>query len=517
MTYLGNHTLSVQRGLNMGVALFIVSEALFFLAIFWTFFHSALSPNIELGAQWPPMGIQAINPFELPLLNTVGSAILQNVAVWVSIPLYILDLSNNIFFFLLPGVISYTLWKPQWIKSYSTINTENDKEFYKWFSGFSDAEGNFIIITLPKGFNFKFSIGLHIDDLHVLNYIKDKLGFGSVYAYKTNCYFNVTKKEDILKIISIFDIYTLNSSKRLDYLDLKKAFYLYNNRTDLSKELIHQIIKIKNNMNTQRTNFELSQINISKSWLLGFIEGDSSFSLNRLSLEPVFSIKLTESQLPLLLEIKKFLENNLGFDLYSKQKLDYSSIISIGKNKAVNNSKPLARLTIINIHVLNNYFIPFFNECNFISKKGLDFNDFKIICKAIYIGAHRINSIKELIIKLSYTMNNYRLSTFLGKVESISLSEINEIINTKATVEYLEDGLQIDIETKKSINNRSSSSIYEIIKSSGEIIIKPNLADSAKELGIGFNTLKRQFDNQGSTIEYNGNKIKRIGVFQNKK
>jgi ubiquinol-cytochrome c reductase cytochrome b subunit len=55
----------------MGVALFIVSEALFFLAIFWTFFHSALSPTVELGSQWPPMGIEAINPFELPLLNTV--------------------------------------------------------------------------------------------------------------------------------------------------------------------------------------------------------------------------------------------------------------------------------------------------------------------------------------------------------------------------------------------------------------------------------------------------------------
>jgi cytochrome c oxidase subunit 3 len=33
-TYIGNHTLAVQRGLNMGVALFIVSEGLFFLAIF---------------------------------------------------------------------------------------------------------------------------------------------------------------------------------------------------------------------------------------------------------------------------------------------------------------------------------------------------------------------------------------------------------------------------------------------------------------------------------------------------
>ena len=70
-TYLGNHTLAVQKGLNMGVALFIVSEALFFLAIFWAFFHSALSPTVELGAQWPPMGIEAVNPFELPLLNTV--------------------------------------------------------------------------------------------------------------------------------------------------------------------------------------------------------------------------------------------------------------------------------------------------------------------------------------------------------------------------------------------------------------------------------------------------------------
>ena len=70
-TYLGNHTLAVQRGINMGIGLFIVSEALFFLAIFWTYFHSSLSPNVEIGAEWPPMGVDAINAFELPLLNTV--------------------------------------------------------------------------------------------------------------------------------------------------------------------------------------------------------------------------------------------------------------------------------------------------------------------------------------------------------------------------------------------------------------------------------------------------------------
>ena len=33
-TYLGNHTMAVQRGLFIGIALFIVSETLFFIAIF---------------------------------------------------------------------------------------------------------------------------------------------------------------------------------------------------------------------------------------------------------------------------------------------------------------------------------------------------------------------------------------------------------------------------------------------------------------------------------------------------
>jgi cytochrome c oxidase subunit 3 len=70
-TYIGDHTLAVQKGLNFGIILFIVSEALFFMAIFWAFFHSALTPTVELGAQWPPIGIEPINPFELPLLNTV--------------------------------------------------------------------------------------------------------------------------------------------------------------------------------------------------------------------------------------------------------------------------------------------------------------------------------------------------------------------------------------------------------------------------------------------------------------
>ena len=70
-SFMGNHTFAVQKGLNLGVALFIVSEVFFFISIFWAYFHSALAPTVELGAHWPPAGIDPLNPFEIPLLNTI--------------------------------------------------------------------------------------------------------------------------------------------------------------------------------------------------------------------------------------------------------------------------------------------------------------------------------------------------------------------------------------------------------------------------------------------------------------
>lgn len=70
-TFLGDHTFAVQKGLTMGMVLFIISELMLFFSVFWALFHSSLSPSVELGGQWPPMGIDSINPFELPLLNTI--------------------------------------------------------------------------------------------------------------------------------------------------------------------------------------------------------------------------------------------------------------------------------------------------------------------------------------------------------------------------------------------------------------------------------------------------------------
>ena len=70
-TFEGKHTKKVQKGLKMGVILFILSEVMFFFAFFWAFFHSSLSPAIELGCVWPPRGIAVIDPWGIPLLNTI--------------------------------------------------------------------------------------------------------------------------------------------------------------------------------------------------------------------------------------------------------------------------------------------------------------------------------------------------------------------------------------------------------------------------------------------------------------
>nr|YP_006576048.1 cytochrome c oxidase subunit III [Euspilotus scissus]ACZ58575.1 cytochrome c oxidase subunit III [Euspilotus scissus] len=70
-TFQGLHTLKVSMGLRWGMILFITSEVFFFISFFWGFFHSSLSPSMELGMAWPPSGIYAFNPTEIPLLNTI--------------------------------------------------------------------------------------------------------------------------------------------------------------------------------------------------------------------------------------------------------------------------------------------------------------------------------------------------------------------------------------------------------------------------------------------------------------
>ena len=75
----GDHTLVVQLSHRYGMTLFIASEVMFFVAWFWAFFDASLFPNEAIqysrvaftGGHWPPKGIEAIDPWHLPLINTL--------------------------------------------------------------------------------------------------------------------------------------------------------------------------------------------------------------------------------------------------------------------------------------------------------------------------------------------------------------------------------------------------------------------------------------------------------------
>nr|YP_010937775.1 cytochrome c oxidase subunit III [Ossuaria sichuanensis]WKW96222.1 cytochrome c oxidase subunit III [Ossuaria sichuanensis] len=70
-TFQGMHTYKVIKSMKLGMILFILSEVLFFTSFFWAFFHSSLSPSMEIGLNWPPKGIMVFNPLNIPLLNTM--------------------------------------------------------------------------------------------------------------------------------------------------------------------------------------------------------------------------------------------------------------------------------------------------------------------------------------------------------------------------------------------------------------------------------------------------------------
>ena len=88
----GDHTPVVALGLRYGMILFIASEIMFFVAWFWMFFEMALfhhvrtfSPIDEVRtawANWPPKGVETIDPWHFPLINTLTLLLSGTTITW---------------------------------------------------------------------------------------------------------------------------------------------------------------------------------------------------------------------------------------------------------------------------------------------------------------------------------------------------------------------------------------------------------------------------------------------------
>jgi cytochrome c oxidase subunit 3 len=84
------HTELVRKGLSIGMALFILSEVMFFFAFFWSFFKASLFPEMVLDGGvwpikdgiWPPEGIETFDPWSIPLMNTLVLLLSGTTVTW---------------------------------------------------------------------------------------------------------------------------------------------------------------------------------------------------------------------------------------------------------------------------------------------------------------------------------------------------------------------------------------------------------------------------------------------------
>jgi hypothetical protein len=156
------------------------------------------------------------------------------------------------------------------LRRYSTTSVGREDNFYEWFCGLTDGEGSFYIkSTGSRTFSFRFQLGLHKDDLELLKFIQKTLGIGRIFTYRSQSYFDVTKQEDVARIIDIFSNYPLNTHKHFNFLDFKKAYELYVSNKERTLEFVFEINTLKRGMNTNRSYFgttESRKFRISPYW-----------------------------------------------------------------------------------------------------------------------------------------------------------------------------------------------------------------------------------------------------------
>nr|YP_010998210.1 cytochrome c oxidase subunit III [Vibrissina turrita]WEG23103.1 cytochrome c oxidase subunit III [Compsilura concinnata]WPJ85698.1 cytochrome c oxidase subunit III [Vibrissina turrita] len=167
-TYQGLHNNIVIIGLQWGMILFILSEILFFISFFWAFFHSSLSPSVELGTIWPPMSIIVFNPFQIPLLNTMILLTSGITVTWAHHSLMESNYSQTtqgLFFTVMLGIYFTILQAYEYIEAPFTIaDSVYGSTFFvaTGFHGIHVMIGTmFLLICLIRHLNNHFSMNHH--------------------------------------------------------------------------------------------------------------------------------------------------------------------------------------------------------------------------------------------------------------------------------------------------------------------------------------------------------------------
>lgn len=319
-------------------------------------------------------------------------------------------------------------------------NNLTDEEFLFWFSGFTDAEGNFLITIDRKYIKTRFKINLHIDDIEVLYVIKSKLGFGRVVKEINSCAFIVEDALNIGKLCQIFNKYPLHTSKKLDFLSFCEAITIKSKSKVLSEVDLDKIISIKNSMNSKRTNFtsviSKSQIIINPNWFIGFLEGEGTFGIKTGS-SLYFQVAQKNTSQECLNAITFFLVNlpnsaksKILSDVSYENKISLAPV-TINVTNSINQKTNVVSLVISSVDSLYYYLLPYLNESKFYSRKYIDFNLWKMALLLKIHGYYYTVEGKNLFLDISEILNKRYTTDNIGVADNVEniINDITERFN----------------------------------------------------------------------------------------
>jgi len=157
----GDHTPVVSIGLRYGMIMFIASEVMFFVAWFWMFFEMALfheartASAIEEVRQawgtWPPAGVETLDPWHFPLINTLLLLTSGTTVTWAHHAIQIGDRKGAKLALLLTILLGLTFTG---VQAYEYSEILHEKLFFNEMAANSGLYGSaFFMATGFHGFH----------------------------------------------------------------------------------------------------------------------------------------------------------------------------------------------------------------------------------------------------------------------------------------------------------------------------------------------------------------------------
>jgi cytochrome c oxidase subunit 3 len=166
-TFEEQHTFVVQRGLRLGMVLFIVSEIMFFFAFFWAFFHSSLSPTFNIGGVWPPLGIMPIKTLSVPLTNTVFLLTSGATVTWAHHAVVVRAKKHSLIALILTLILALMFTSLQIFEYYDAPFTISDSVFGSCFYLTTGFHGFHVFVgTISLFVSFIRFVINHYTDTH---------------------------------------------------------------------------------------------------------------------------------------------------------------------------------------------------------------------------------------------------------------------------------------------------------------------------------------------------------------